>query len=186
MAANVEIRSFHGGSDGAPSPADGTTVSGGNIYHKLADNDTADLNDQLTVPAPGSGAKAFAWRKQLKLYVATSPPTGLANLVAYFDDKPTGSVPSRAHDGIQFWIGVAAGYTLPTSADEAGPIAGLQDADVGGYSAATPLVVYNGEFIGATTGFGAQPFLRYQASVDETVLGGEKDPRILYYRFFEY
>lgn len=77
MAANIEIRSFHGA-----TPDAGTNIASGSIRFKTADNDTVDSNNPLAVP---SSSTIYSFIKQFKFYAATTPSNTINNLRFYTD-----------------------------------------------------------------------------------------------------
>ena len=79
MAANVEIRSYHGA-----TPDSGTNVASGSIRFKAADNDTVDANNPLAIPAAGT---IYSYIKQFRFHAATTPSNTINNLKFYTDSN---------------------------------------------------------------------------------------------------
>lgn len=73
MAATVNIRSAHGGSNGSPSTNSNVT----SIRFKSADNDTADTSNPLVKPTSGTN---YSYEKWLSLNVTVAPDNNLTNL----------------------------------------------------------------------------------------------------------
>lgn len=104
MAATVNITSYHGATGGTSA-----TVTA--WRNKLADNDTADLNNRIPIPASGT---QYAWIKQIALVAATSPAAQIDTLQMY----SSGALPT----GVQMFCEDIA-YINPIT-QAASPVAG--------------------------------------------------------------
>ncbi len=183
MAATTQVISFHdtGGSQQ-------TDVKGEEIRFKRADNDTVDLDNPVMIPGDTdpAGTTHYSQRKHTKINFTSTPTGSISNLVWFLDDFPTDELPAKNWDGLSLYVGTSSSYTLATSGDESAQIGGLVDADVTGYDAVTPLVLTAGTVLSnPSTGFGTQPYVILQMSVNKLALPGEKAARQGYYRWDE-
>lgn len=118
MAATVNITSYHG-STGATS----ATVTA--WRNKLADNDTADNNNRMPIPASGT---QYAWVKHIALVAATSPASLIDTLQVY----SVAALPT----GVQMFAQDHA-YTDPTT-QQATPLTGWSN-NYTGFTSGSPL-----------------------------------------------
>ena len=82
----------------------GTDKTSATVRFKLADDQTVDLNNPLTIPSSGA-YKTKSYSKHLRLYCATAPGTQINNLRMYTDgsNDMCASVDVYASDvGIRF------------------------------------------------------------------------------------
>ena len=75
MAATVKIYEL-------TATTAGTDKTSGTVRFKLADDQTVDQNDPITIPSTGV---TRSYHKQLRMYCATAPDTYLDNFKAYSD-----------------------------------------------------------------------------------------------------
>jgi hypothetical protein len=104
MAATVNITSYHGYSAG--SPTSNNNVDGGSLRFKVADNDTADANNPIPIPAAGTNQ---SWIKQLRFNAATTPSNTINNLKFYTDGS------NGFGTGVALNVKTTATYTDPSA-----------------------------------------------------------------------
>jgi len=66
----------------------GTDKTASTVRFKLADNQTVDANNPITVPTGTQGPKR-SFEKQLRMFCATAPSTSINNLQVYTDGSNT-------------------------------------------------------------------------------------------------
>jgi hypothetical protein len=168
----VEVHSWHG-STASPTI---TNVASAEMRHKLADNDTADLN--APVPVPAAGTK-YGWRKYTKLYVASGLGSQIGNIRFFAAAKPSDWVNS-----CDLFAGTTPSYAAGTAADEAGQLGGT--ANVNSYDSTSPLTVNSSAgAITASASYGSQDYVLQQIGVLSTATNGVKTARTLTYRYDE-
>ena len=175
MPAVAEAHVFHGVSPGTPTNITSTT-----IRFKKADNDTADANNPLTIPAAGSN---YSWRKAFKLRCPTTGPDNRLESLRFFSEV------QNMGTGRNLLIQQPGTYTQASSADETAETAGSLPAGrfADFYTSFVPLVVNGGQvFSAAQTGSGTQDFVVLQARVETTAaVGNVAANKGLVYRFDE-
>lgn len=103
----------------------GTDKTGGTVRFKLADDQTVDTNNPITIPVGANYRRSFT--KQMRLYCATAPDTQVDNLQLYSDGTNsfgTGVSVNASNVGVT-WVANAT----PAFAGQ----------DLFGYTSATPL-----------------------------------------------
>jgi hypothetical protein len=153
------------------------------MRHKLADNDTADLNNPI--PVPSSGIK-YGWRKMTKLRVASGLNSQISNLRWY-------ALTMNGTDWdntVELYVGVTSNFiTLGSASDESALLSGLTNANQ--YVLASPLVVCAGIVVTTTlanNGYGItanQAFVMHQIGVYANTASGVKSLRSTFYRYDE-
>jgi len=172
VAATIEIRSFHGAS-GSPTP---TNIKDTEIRHKLADNDTADLNSPI--PIPSSGTK-YGWRKHTKLFVVSGLGTQIGN-IRWF----AAASPSDWAGTVSMFAGLKSSYTQGGSGDESAQVSGTANASL--YDSTNPLTVNAAtNAITANSSYGTQDYVVQQIGVNSTATSGVKTARTCSYRYDE-
>ena len=80
----------------------GTDKTGGTVRFKVADNQTVDTNDPVTIPSDASTNRSYS--KQLRMYCATAPDTQIDNLQVYTDGGGfgTGITVNASNVGVTF------------------------------------------------------------------------------------
>lgn len=172
MAATIEIHSFHGTAPGAEGP----DVASGEIRHKLADNDTVDVNNPIPVPGAGIG---FGWRKQTKMKVASGLGTQVGN-IRWFAAAPPGDWAGT----VALYAGITPTYVEGTSGDESAQLGGTITAD--SYTSSDPLTVNaSADAITQNSSYGDQSFVLQQVGVFAGTASGVKTARTCTYRYDE-
>ena len=110
MAAQTEVRVFHGGAPGL-----GVDVTGQTLRFKRADNDAQDSANLVPVPAAGL---AYSWRKSFKLVMLTAPDNEISDLRFFADAGSLGT-------GRRILFARSAAYNQATAADETVPISAV-------------------------------------------------------------
>lgn len=168
MAATVEIRSYHGA-----TPDAGTDVAGGSMRFKLADNDTADANNPVVIPAAGTN---YSWIKQLKFYAATTPDNVINNLRFYTD----GAIGYGT--GIGLDVGSGSAYIDPTSFQDSG-LVDWSGQDAEGFTSGAPYTITGSLSNPSTGAFG--DYIRLQVNVDDTASQGTSSSETIYFSYDE-
>lgn len=169
MPATVAVISQHGAAG-----ATETTVSGGSMRFKRADDDTA--NAAAVVPIPSSGVN-YSWRKNLKIKITASPDNAISNLRFF-----TGG--SAWATGVTLFAKTNASYVQGGSGDESAQLSGSVDAST--YTSASPLAIAAGQVIAnPDTGYGTQDFLQLQGACGATATRGNVPAQTLTWRFDE-
>lgn len=177
MSTTAKLWSYHGSGSGTT-----TDVSGAELRHKRADNDTADLNNPIPIP---SGGIAYGWVKHTRLGFLTSPTTRIFNLRWFLDPVPVGQDPGQDWVGMTMWIGATASYSQATTSDESALHAGIT-ANADSYPSASPFTINGATVLGSgSTGVGTQNFLMMQLAITSEATGGLKYPRQSWYRWEE-
>jgi hypothetical protein len=152
------------------------------LRHKLADNDTADLNNP--VPIPSSGTK-YAWRRYTKLRVVSGLGTQVGNLRWF-----AVTAPSDWAGTVFLFAGITPSFmTCGSATDEATQLGGTQNADL--YTSSAPLTVPNisgtviANQITQNNSYGNQMYVLQQIGVASTATSGVKTARVCTYRIDE-
>jgi hypothetical protein len=172
LAAVVEVHSYHGAT-GSPSTSN---VKDTEIRHKLADNDTVDLNNPVPIPAAGT---KYGWRKHTRLFVASGIGSQIGNLRWF-----AGSAPGDWSGGVSLLAGTTPSYRQGSASDETAAIAGVADVDI--YTSTSPLTVNaSAAAITQNSSYGSQDYVNQQIGVASTATSGVKTARTCSYRFDE-
>lgn len=144
MAANVELRSYHGI---APF---GTALAEGRLRFNTADNDVISVRNPVRRPGR-------SYIKQVRLYALTPPTNGIDTMAFYMSGGGFGT-------GVQLNFKAEFSYTDPV---------GLGTDDMGGgvdafsYTAQAPYEAISGTLLSPATGaFG--PYFKFQLVLDAT------------------
>ena len=135
----------------------GTDKTGGTVRFKLADNQTVDTSDPVTIPTSGV---TRSYTKQLRLYCATPPDTQIDNLRVYTDGGGFGAgvVVNASNAGVTFSANATAELT--------------GGSDFFGYTSAAPLNLDAVETTAITaTGFGGD-ILKLQLEATPSATSG--------------
>lgn len=162
MAATVNITSYHGSS---PSGATATAWR-----NKLADNDTADLNNRLPIPAAGT---QYAWVKHIALVAATSPAAQIDTLQMY----SSGALPT----GVQMFAQDHA-YTDPTT-QQATPLTGWTN-NYATYTSGSPLNLA-GSIVNPNTGKINTNYCQMQLGIISTAAVGVMSAQTITFSYLE-
>lgn len=123
------------------------------VRYKLADNNSADLNNPVQLPTEG---ETYSWIKHCKLNITTSPSGNISNLRWYV----SGSFPT----GVKLYVKTSTTYTAAASGNENSQLSGSADAST--YTSESPLTINAGTVISnPSTGTGTQDFLVSQLGV---------------------
>ena len=173
MAATVEIHSFHGSTPGN----DGVDVTGTEIRHKRADNDTVDVNNPIPVPAAGTN---YGWRKLTRMKVISGIGTQIGNIRWY-----AASAPANWAGTVSLFSGTTPSYlVVGNSADETAQLANTADANL--YTSASPLTVNAAANAIVSNGsYGTQDYVLQQVGVLSGTPSGVKTARQIVYRYDE-
>jgi len=177
MAATSIVVSYHG-------PSGTTTNIGGiEVRYKWLDNDTADLEGAIAIPASTSN---YSYPKFMKIQWATTPAAVIRNLFTFVDSVDDGD-PALDWDGLSMWVGITSTYVQ----------AGLTDSfvkrsactmNMDTYTAYNPLrLTADGVTVLANpnVGVGTQPYVMTQLEVKPTAINGVKAQRSLFYKWDE-
>lgn len=173
MAAEVEIRVFHGASPGL-----GADVTGDTLRFKRADDDAQDALTPVAIPTSGYG---YSWRKSFKLVVTALPDTQVGNLRFFSGGESLGA-------GRAILFARSSSYVQASIADEDGPIGGT---DVDDLTAGAPEVIQAATVVDSgdtapTDGGALQDYVMLQMRLDATALAGAAAAaKSLTYRFDE-
>jgi hypothetical protein len=165
MAATVQIHSWHGSAPG--SSADKTS---GDVRFKVADNDTADTNNPVSIPA---SSYAYSFIKNMRLNCTVTPDSIIDNLKFYSDGVAWGT-------GDQIMVRASDTYVDPVS-NGATALTGTTDAIT--YTNAAPLSL-TGSISNPNTGALGQ-YVVMQRRVGSTAAPGTVTGRTYYFRYDE-
>jgi hypothetical protein len=166
MAATVNITSYHGAAGGTTS-----SVDGGSVRYKQADNDTVDANNPIPIPAAGTN---YSYIKQFRFNAATTPANTINNLKVYSDGA------NGLGTGVDLLVKTSATYTDPV-ANAAAQLAST--STVFGYTSGSPLAV-TGSVSNPTTGaFG--DYIQSQMSVTTTAAQGNSGSETITFSYDE-
>ena len=163
MPATVSIHSYHGA-------AGATEAAVTAIRFKKADNDTADTNNRMPIPAAGT---EYSYIKHLSLYADTSPAALIDTLKLYGD----GALPT----GVQMYV-VDATYTNPVANADAA--LGTWSNNYAGYTSAAPLSIA-GSIANPTTGKIQTNYAKMQMGVISTAAAGIMTAETLTFSYLE-
>jgi hypothetical protein len=165
MAATIEIRSYHGA-----TPDAGTDVAGGSVRFKQADNDTADANNPVPVPAAGTN---YSFLKQFRFYASVTPDNTIDNMNFYTDGA------NGYGTDVNLNALTDSGYTDPIALGAASG----GGSDAFGYTSGSPLTV-SGSINNPTTGaFGH--YLKLQITVGTSATQGTKSGETFTFEYDE-
>jgi len=94
----------------------GTDKTSGTVRFKLADDQTVDANDPITIPSSATTTRSF--HKGLRMYCATAPDTSLSGYAAYSDGSNTfgtGITVNASNTGVTFSANATS--ALPNGTD---------------------------------------------------------------------
>ena len=138
----------------------GTDKTNATVRYKLADNATVDSNNPITIPSSGY-TRSFT--KQLRLYVATAPPTQIDNFKVYSDGS----------NG--FGTGVNVNATNAGGTYSANATAAMNGSDLFSYTSGSPLAINVTHSSKTGTGF-AGDLMKSQMVVASTASAGPLTP----------
>jgi hypothetical protein len=128
----------------------GVNKTGGTIRFKLADDQTVDSNNPITIQTSGTRR---SYTKQIRMYCATPPNTNISNMKVYTD-------------GALFTTGVTVNATNVNGAFSANATAAMPGTNFQTFTSVSPklLNVYHSTAVTATGFFGDILKLQLNAS----------------------
>lgn len=160
MAATINITSYHGAAGGTTN-----NVDGGALRFKVADDDVADANAPVPIPAAGTN---YSYIKQLRLNASVAPSNVLNNIRFYTDGG------NGFGTGIALNVRTNATYTNPLTQ---GTTALTGTANAFTYTSASPLAVAGSLTAPSTGPFG--DYVQLQAAVSSTAVAGTSPGEVL-------
>lgn len=149
----------------------GTDKTASTIRFKLADNQTVDTNNPITIPSTGV-TRSFT--KQVRMYCATPPDTSVDNLQVYTDGSNT------------FGAGISVNATnvgVTFAANASAALAGGKDFF--GFTSVAPMNLDAVDTAAVTAiGFGGD-ILKLQMEVASTASSGTKSPETITFSYDE-
>ena len=163
MVATVVITSYHGA-------AGGTTTDITAMRFKKADNDTADTNNRMPIPASGT---EYSYLKHTALR-ATSSPTALIDTCRFYGD---GGLPT----GVQMFVRDNA-YTDPTA--QIDTVLGGWSNNYASFTSSAKLTIA-GSITNPSTGKIFTNYLQWQMGVISTASAGVMTAETATYEYLE-
>ena len=166
MPATVQIWGYHG----AAASVAGADITSTDTRFKLADNDTADAENPVTVPTSGTN---YSYIKNERLYCTVTPASVVDNLRFFTDGSSWGT-------GIAIYAKVSNSYVDPIVNGTAA-LTGVADETT--YTSAAPLAL-TGSISNPDTGAFGQ-FVVRQGAVGTGAAPGVVSGKTQYFRYDE-
>lgn len=176
MAVITELNSYHTPSNSVYGLTPG--FSAPELRFKRLDNDTADLNNPIPVPASGTN---YSWRKYTRLRFTSGLANGVTALYWFADAAPADWLGT-----VSLFVGTTTAVTIfGTTSDESAQLANTTNAN--SYTSASPLTINSGTVIVAASvpGFGTQDYVLQQMGLAFSTPAGVKTSRGCKYRYSE-